>query len=203
MRNSFLPPIPEIDAGLDLVSRAADAFLDGRIDLAKRLLVEADFPEIAVYCGRIVGKTDPSLHWQHKQPTDLLPPDARLATRMPSPSTELFVFERDGWKCRFCGCRVLDRKARAKLCKAFPDETHWSREELSRHSVLHALSVSLDHIVPHSRGGTNDVENLVTACYVCQFGRNCWTLAEVGFEDPRSRSPVVDTWDGLRRLLAQ
>lgn len=65
---------------------------------------------------------------------------------------------------------------------------------------LLVLKASLDHILPHSRGGDNDPSNLVTACYPCQFGRSSWTLEEVGLTDPRLRPPVVDNWDGLMRL---
>ncbi|WP_425342692.1 HNH endonuclease [Piscinibacter koreensis] len=62
------------------------------------------------------------------------------------------------------------------------------------------MAASLDHVVPHSRGGTHELSNLVTACYCCQFGRGEWTLAESELADPRHREPIVDGWDGLDRL---
>ena len=61
----------------------------------------------------------------------------------------------------------------------------------------------MDHVVPHSAGGTNDPENLVTACWSCQFRRGAWSLEEVGLFDPRDRPLKVDDWDGHTRLLTR
>jgi hypothetical protein len=47
------------------------------------------------------------------------------------------LFERDGWICHYCAETVTTD------------------------------TVTLDHIVPISRGGTNAPENLVTACLIC------------------------------------
>lgn len=47
------------------------------------------------------------------------------------------LFERDGWRCRYCGEAVTSKTA------------------------------TLDHILPVSKGGKNDPENLATACLMC------------------------------------
>jgi hypothetical protein len=52
------------------------------------------------------------------------------------------IFARDGFTCRYCG-----RQA---------DQT-----------ILH-----VDHVIPVSQGGTNDPENLVTACADCNLGKS-------------------------------
>lgn len=87
---------------------------------------------------------------------------------------------------------------RATLPGAIP----WSETE-GFHGAFFAMSASMDHVVPHSAGGTNEEENLVTACWSCQFGRGAWSLGEVGLLDPRTRPPVKDGWDGLGRLLTR
>ena len=81
-----------------------------------------------------------------------------------------------------------------------PEVARWGTRNADKHSALAALSASLDHVVPHSRGGSNEESNLVTACNACQFGRGQWTLEEVGFIDPREFKPALDAWDGLTRL---
>lgn len=83
----------------------------------------------------------------------------------------------------------------------FPSVARWGRVNRDKHHALSALNATLDHILPHSRGGTNEESNLVAACGMCQFGRGHWTLEEVGFTDPRERLPILDKWDGLTRLL--
>jgi hypothetical protein len=65
------------------------------------------------------------------------------------------------------------------------------------------LTASVDHVLPHSVGGGNQLENLVTARWPCQFGREAYTLEEFGFSDPRLRPPVVDSWDGLCRVVTR
>ncbi len=75
-------------------------------------------------------------------------------------------------------------------------------KEFQRHSSLYAMAVSLDHIIPHSRGGKNELPNFVTACYLCQFGRGNFTLEEVEFNNPLDRAPGVTGWDGLTRLVS-
>lgn len=51
------------------------------------------------------------------------------------------VFERDRWKCQYCG---MD-------CSEWP---YWT-------------FLTIDHIIPKQQGGTNDSSNLVTACRAC------------------------------------
>lgn len=54
------------------------------------------------------------------------------------------VFERDGWRCSYCGRDFsgLRRKTRLRL-------------------------LTLDHVVPRSRGGSDNAENLVASCVKC------------------------------------
>lgn len=119
------------------------------------------------------------------------------------PSDRAFLYQRDGWRCRFCGCRVVVPGARKVLQVAFPDVVGWPGKDHGKHAAFYALSATIDHITPHSRGGDNSPENLVTTCQPCNFGRNRWLLQEVALSDPRERAPVIDAWDGLSRLLAK
>eukprot|EP01037_Dinobryon_pediforme_P008739 gene8739-8830_t len=131
-------------------------------------------PVIGAYTALVTGAVNPLVHWQSMMPSSGTGLE-RSAQRMPSSSTERAIYARD-------------------------DVARWGARNADKHTALAALSASLDHIVPHSRGGTNDEPNLVTACNACQFGRGQWTLEEVGFFDPREYPPVLDEWDGLMRL---
>lgn len=202
MRNSFAPPIPEFHLAADLLSDAANAAAAGDHSAARTFLAKADFPEICKFTQKICGPIDPEIHWQNSMPKDAIPKSQRANLRMPGQALEQAIFRRDGWRCRFCGCRVISRKARLVLARLYPEEARWGKTfHEQKHCALGSLVASLDHILPHARGGTNEEENLVTACTPCQFGRNQWTLAEVGFTDPRGREPIVDEWDGLLRIL--
>lgn len=52
------------------------------------------------------------------------------------------IFERDGFTCQYCGAKAPD------------------------------VELHVDHIVPVSKGGTNDPGNLVTACARCNLGKS-------------------------------
>lgn len=90
--------------------------------------------------------------------------------------TNTFLFARDGYKCQFCGRSVMDLKP---------------RESLTR-----------DHLIPLSRGGTNDWTNVVTACSSCNTKKGNWLPAEIGMHPlthPVEPHFVHLTW-AVRRL---
>jgi len=195
----LLQPIPELDLAAKLLDASADALMNGNLSLARELIAKADFPQIIEYAIRLVGPMTETVHRQTKRPK-VLPKSQRDPIRMPSQKIQESIFSRDRWRCRFCGTKVISRKARSVLIKYFPEETHWTSEEFRRHTALYSMAVSLDHVVPHGRGGSNNISNLITTCYCCQFGRGEWTLEEMELFDPRGLEPIVDAWDGLSRL---
>lgn len=199
MRRCLLEPIHEHHLAAELLRQAADALLQQRVALAAELLVSADFSVIREHTVRVVGAMSVEIHRQINRPKGL-PKEERDPMRMPSLTDQNLIFERDGWRCRFCAVKVISRKARGVFVRSFPKETRWGGKEFDRHAALYSMAVSLDHVLPHSRGGGNEVSNFVTACYCCQFGRGEWTLEESELFDPRDYEPVVDDWDGLTRL---
>ena len=199
MRPSFITPIPELYLAAKLLDAAADALLSDRSMLAAELIVRANFPEITNYARRIVGKLSLEVH-RHTDRPRCLPKSLRDTTRMPSPREQKEIFERDGWRCRFCGVNVVCKSARSLLTSQFSIKSIWTSIDLQGHSALYAMASSIDHVIPHGRGGNNERSNLVTACYCCQFGRGESTLEEVELLNPLLRNPHVDSWDGLSRL---
>jgi hypothetical protein len=67
--------------------------------------------------------------------------DARNKRQQIKPRLRFSILNRDNFTCRYCGHEAPD-------------------------VVLH-----VDHIVPVSQGGTNDCENLITACAECNLGK--------------------------------
>ncbi|NTV45830.1 MAG: HNH endonuclease [Chlorobiales bacterium] len=54
------------------------------------------------------------------------------------------VLARDNWKCRSCG----------------------------RSAKENGITLEVDHIIPRSKGGTNDISNLQTLCKKCNIGKS-------------------------------
>lgn len=68
--------------------------------------------------------------------------------------TNTFLFARDGYRCQFCGKSITELRP---------------RESLTR-----------DHLVPLSRGGTNIWTNVVTACSPCNTRKGNRLPSEIG-----------------------
>ena len=49
--------------------------------------------------------------------------------------------------------------------------------------------LTLDHVIPQSKGGKDSWNNLVTACKKCNSEKDCLTIEEWGREDPKPRRP--------------
>jgi 5-methylcytosine-specific restriction endonuclease McrA len=119
---------------------------------------------------------------------------------MPNKAGLAALIERDGFHCRFCGIPVVRAEVRTAMHRAYPDALPWGSSNASQHAGFQALWLTYDHIVPHSRGGTSDIDNMVVACQPCNCGRTELTLGECNVADPRDREPVRSLWDGLERF---
>ena len=111
------------------------------------------------------------------------------------------LFERDKWRCRYCGLRIAgNRKHFKKFAKAIRmPELVSGRTDESRHGIYVMLMASYDHVKPHSEGGSNDDSNLVTSCWSCQFGKYKYSLDELRLQNPLDVAPVaLEGWCGLK-----
>lgn len=199
LRRSFVARTEAHEIAADQLSLAANALIAGRALECEQHLAAADIRSLGEMAAKICGPIDFSIHRQFRNPVlspGLRPPGAR----MPAAAVQRAVYLRDGYRCRFCDCRVVVPTARKLLMRFWLATPLAEKRERSRHDGLGTLSASVDHLLPHSRGGSHEASNLVTACGPCQFGRNRWTLEEVEIADPRSFAPLVDEWDGLSRL---
>lgn len=67
------------------------------------------------------------------------------------------VFKRDGFKCQYCG-------------RSAPD-----------------VVLQVDHITPVSKGGTNDLTNLITSCVECNQGKKATTLSDASIVEKQRK----------------
>lgn len=83
------------------------------------------------------------------------------------------IFERDGYTCQYCGSSPPRKKKEAVA---------WMEKN----------SLSLDHVVPRSKGGRTTWENIVTCCFKCNSKKGSHTLEELGWK--LHRSPKKPKW---------
>jgi hypothetical protein len=73
---------------------------------------------------------------------------ARMTRGTLSKTVRFSVFKRDSFACRYCGATAPN------------------------------VQLHVDHVVPVSEGGQDDIDNLVTACAACNFGKGARNLGE-------------------------
>jgi 5-methylcytosine-specific restriction endonuclease McrA len=129
-----------------------------------------------------------------------VPLDRRVKIRMPTAPEKRELHARDGYHCRFCGIPVVRKEIRVRIRRRYPEALSWGRTNPTQHAAFQAMWAQYDHVVPHARGGTNALENLVVTCAPCNFGRMSYSLAQVGLLDPRTREPARSVWEGLERF---
>jgi 5-methylcytosine-specific restriction endonuclease McrA len=120
------------------------------------------------------------------------------ATKRSTPRRKqlLKLFSRDSYRCRYCGTPIVgDGKQFVTLAErlSMPDLVVTGGNE-ARHGLYLTFRGSHDHLVPLAEGGTNDMDNLLTACWPCQFGKYKFSLLDVGLNEPLDVYPPIEGW---------
>jgi 5-methylcytosine-specific restriction endonuclease McrA len=129
-----------------------------------------------------------------------------------SKELQIHVFRRDGWLCRWCGRPVIFAPAMRYL-EAFARHAgekgalayfhpNWTRDGAP---LLDHLGAVIDHVHPHSQGGTDTEANFATACNKCNARKNAAAATQFSVTSPRrpvkGRYGEPRDWDGLSALF--
>jgi hypothetical protein len=186
-------PLPTVVASeSDQLLAATVALLRGEVDVARHLIDRIDRDALWLYYDAAAfvyeARHDGAAHADRTPGKKVAIPTA----------VKREVAARDGWRCRYCGLRLVSRDLivgiNARLGDAFVID---GSVERSMHPAAYLLRYTQDHMVPRSAGGTNEPNNVVAACGTCQFQKGDCTLDELGLANPFDRPPTVDGWDGL------
>ena len=198
LKRCFREPIPEIFDVARYLDAATSAHLQGEHDIASKLFELANSQIVREWLESIWGKGSPYVIISKLPPIET---QTKVEARMPTSAQINELHRRDGFHCRFCGIPVIRAEVRKRASELYPQAVTWGRTNASQHAAFQALWAQYDHVVPHSAGGTNELENLVITCAACNFGKMSYRLEELGLQDPRGFPAVRSTWDGLERLL--
>ena len=112
------------------------------------------------------------------------------------------VFERDFYRCRYCSLPIITAKVFSEYSRIVGSDSFPNRRaNTKRNGLTLGLRGVADHVRPHSLDGRTELDNLVTSCYSCNFGKAEYTLKQIGIEDPRLKQPKDDGWRGLTEFL--
>lgn len=128
---------------------------------------------------------------------ELIAKDLRDSVRAPK-IFQNAVFERDGYRCRYCGNRLISQEFMKLFIKKLDsDEFTKGTTNITTHGIIHATWPVADHVVPWNIGGRTNMDNLVASCGACNYGKDGNTCEQMGIEDPFMRPPIDGNWDGL------
>ena len=54
-----------------------------------------------------------------------------------------------------------------------------------------------DHVVPWNLGGRTSLDNLVSSCATCNYGKDGYTLEEIQITNPFHRKVINSDWKGF------
>jgi 5-methylcytosine-specific restriction endonuclease McrA len=201
-RTCLRDPIPEILEAARFLDAAVSAHLMGKRVIADELIRLADIPVIIEWTESLWGAGGP---WTRPLRVEnraaFVTKDQRIKARMPAKENQRALLARDGFHCRFCGIPLVTAEIRKLIHRVYPQALRWGKDNADQHAAFQAMHLQYDHLLPHARGGTNELSNMLVTCAPCNNGRSNLTLEEVGLTDPRLRTPLCSTWDGLERFV--
>ena len=119
------------------------------------------------------------------------------------PKLEDKVFGRDGYRCRYCGIKLVSNRVLKALIAALKTKAfRRGGPNNETQGFLCAFFPSADHVIPRSIGGKTDMSNLITSCVPCNFGKANYTIEQIGIENPFLREAIEDGWNGLTPELS-
>lgn len=198
-KRCFREPDSQIFDVARYLDAAVSAHIAGHAKIADELFALANCSKARAWLESIWGKGSPYVKIAKLPPAQA---SSRIKMRMPTVEQKKQLHLRDGFHCRFCGIPVIRPEVRKLAMQLYPNSVSWGSTNVSQHAGFQALWAQYDHVVPHSCGGTNELENLVVTCAGCNFGKMSYRLEELGLLDPRDFPPIRSQWDGLERLFA-
>lgn len=193
-----LRPLDWFETQLDIFADAVDEFINGNRSHCLEILANIRSNEMRdwfVEHGQMAG--------MHRRNMLNIPTQLSVAKNLRDPlrspkKYEADVFKRDGYRCRYCGIRLVSNRFLSAFTKHLDSELfRKGPDNLRAHGIVHIFNPVADHVVPWVVGGRTNVENLVASCGSCNYGKAGYTTEQIGIANPFSREPKIDTWDGL------
>ena len=96
------------------------------------------------------------------------------------------VIDRDGFVCGYCKGKLVSDARLNKISSIVGTENfRISGNNAQRHGYIYVSRTTVDHVLPQSKGGQTELDNLITCCWACNYGKAEKTLSELGLVDPR------------------
>ena len=193
----------DYDATVDAIAEAALALVSGERDRGASALRELCHADVAREFFRAERSVQGAARVQRTRDLASLPAAARVPGL--ALNRRLTIWRRDSFTCQYCGSRTIIEPMIEWVSLCYPDsyeyDSYWP--EVGCHWLVKIVGGTVDHVKPRARGGTNDAENLVTACNRCNYVKEDFLIEELGWADPRAVTKAVACWQGLSDVYAR
>lgn len=183
---------------IEIFEMAVKDFLSGKRGAAISKLNQIRNEEITSWYiehGQMSGRHRKNI--LNVNPPLAIPIELRDSIRSPK-RIQKSVFLRDGYRCRYCGTKLISQDfMRLFIKKLNSSSFQLGKTNLTRHGILHITWPVADHVIPWNKGGRTDLTNLVSSCATCNYGKDGYTIEQLGIQNPLQREPIIDEWDGL------
>ena len=89
--------------------------------------------------------------------------NARDLTKKAKARARILLAEKSGWNCYYCGKKLIPDGEAKKYCTVY----------MGFYTPIDGYDFpEIDHLIPRSRGGLNNIENLVLSCGKCNHTKN-------------------------------
>ena len=199
--HALLAPPQWLRDQLPVFSNSVRAAAEGRIKLAIDLLKTVrsdDLRDWFVEHGARSGK----FRWKIRRELlgfdQTVPEYAKRNHKQPNAELQRLVLGRDGYRCRYCGIGLVPKNVLVDFGDIVDSDEFRAKTDKGRHGAILAFRANFDHVTPASHGGTNELSNLVSCCWSCNYGKRNLTLHQIGLVHPLTRQPCeTSDWDGL------
>lgn len=203
---SPLPYPKEFDDQIDTFTEVAERAFAGDVDGARGLISTIDGQSLMDWFD-VIAQNVADVRYTLISGN---PPRRRSGAGehpTPSPARVAAIAERDGYRCGYCGIRVIEpailKKVQMKVgLDVFPSKSNKKgSSNRDYHGIWVTTAVTLDHVVPYSESGDDSDSNLITSCWGCNFGKYDYTCEELGLRSPRVSTDIDSMWRGLRDIV--
>ena len=112
------------------------------------------------------------------------------------------VFKRDNYTCQYCGGKVVSKKILKKYEDLVgSDHFRSTGTNRQRHGIVLSSRANADHIIPWNLGGKTNLDNLITSCWSCNYGKSGYTLEQLKLDNPKNNNYTNKNWFGLMNYL--
>lgn len=204
--NTYSPlPAPNwMATQIDIFESAVNDLINGNRDACLNKIIHIRSEEITnwyIEHGQMSGR--------HRKltlkitPPSIISKEFRVSVRSPK-QFQNAVFERDGYRCRYCGNKLISQDFTRLFIKELGSPIFKKgNTNLSTHGIIHITWPVADHVTPWNQGGKTDLTNLVSSCAPCNYGKDGYTIEQLGIQNPFSRSPITDNWKGLTDKIGE